>query len=84
MEERICCSVDGSRGDHSKESQTEKGGYMLSLRDGIYNNGTRELVYQIEADSQAQKTSSRLPQGKARAGISAELGISRYMTTYKR
>lgn len=54
---------------------------MLSLRDGIYNNGTRELVYQIETDSEAQKTSSRLPQGKARAGLSAELGIRRYTNT---
>ena len=57
---------------------------MLSLMDGIYNNDTRELTYQIGTDSQTQKTNFRLPKGKVRAGVNVELGVGRSTTAYKR
>ena len=57
---------------------------MLSLMDGIYNNDTRDLTYQIGTDSQTQKTNLRLPKGKVRAGVNVELGVGRSTTAYKR
>ena len=48
----------------SKVSQTEKDKYhMLSLTCGILKNGTNELIYKTEIESQMQKTILRLSQG---------------------
>ena len=48
-------------------SQTEKGKYhMISLICGIQKNGTNELIYKTEIESQMQKTNLWLPGGKVK------------------
>ena len=49
----------------SEVSQTEKNKYhMISLICGIQKNGTNELIYKKETDSQTQRTNLWLPKGQ--------------------
>ena len=67
MDEPIDCHM-------SEVSQTEKYKYhMISLICGILKNGTYELIYKTEIESQIQKTNLWLPGGKG--GGRDELGV---------
>ena len=58
----------------SEVRQTEEDKYhMISLISGILKNGTNELIYRTERDSQTQKTNLWLPQGKG--GGMDKLGV---------
>ena len=46
----------------------------------LKENGTNEIIYKTEADSQTQKTNLWLPKGKG--GINQELGIKIYTLLY--
>ena len=47
----------------SEISQKERDKYHISPIYGIFKNGTNELIYKTEIDSQTQKTNLWLPQG---------------------
>ena len=69
----------------SEISQTETEKYhMTSLICGILKNGTNELIYKTEIESQMQKTNLWLPRGESRDGgeINWETGIDKYTLLY--
>ena len=55
---------------------------MISLTCGILKNGTNELIYKTEIDSQMQKTNLWLPGVKGGRGINWEVGIYIYILLY--
>ena len=66
-----------------KVSQTEKDEYhMISLIHGILKNGTNELIYKTEIESQIQKTNLWLPGGEGGGEINWEIGIDIYTLLY--
>ena len=48
----------------------------------LKKNGTNELIYKAETDSQTSKTNLWLPKGKHGGGISYEFGINKYTLLY--
>jgi len=49
----MCSNMDGPRDCHTKQSKLEKDKYcMISLICGMLKNGTNELIYVTEIESQ--------------------------------
>ena len=67
----------------SEVSQTGRAKYhMMQVICGIQNNGTNELIYRTEIESQIEKTYIWLPRGEGDGGINWEIGIYTYTLLY--
>ena len=48
----VCSNMDGPRDCHTDWSKSDRERYHISLICGIYKNGTNELIYKTEIESQ--------------------------------
>ena len=63
----ICSHMDESKYYHTKWSKLDKDKYHITYIQNL-KNGTNEIIYKTETDSQTLKTSLLLPKGKVGEG----------------
>ena len=69
--------MDGLRGYHTKRSESDRKRqviYDIAYMQNLKKNGTNELIYKTEIESQMQKTNLWLPSRKRSEGERSKLG----------